>query len=165
MIRKLMMVSMTLAGISFAQAPALSLPRAPSFSPGLVGACGTGLTAQRAVSGFYGCGATVRGHLSFTGPVVRQYESGQVEAVGRMENNLRVGKWQFFNKDGSLSAEITFSNDLYDGDRIEYGSNGQVTMHEIWVAGKREGLQTHYNAQGVASVVEYRNDRPVYASK
>lgn len=158
MIRKLMTFSMVVAGVALAQ---VQVGQAPDFKPGAPLACPTGTKQMNGAGGtLAGCAKLVDGKPVFHGPVVRLYDNGKVEAVGQLQDGLRTGKWQLFTKDGALSAEIEFLNDTYNGRRVEY-SNGKVTLDEVYVAGKREGAQKKFNAQGVATVTEYRGDVPV----
>lgn len=160
MIRKLVMFSMTVAGVALAQAP--SVVRAPEFKAGSPMACPTGSKQLNGAGGtLAGCAKLVDGKPVFHGPVVRLYDNGTVEAVGQLKDGLRTGKWQMFTKDGALTSEIEFLDDRYNGHRIEYGSNGKVLIDELYVAGKREGVQKKYDGQGLATLSEYRDDRLV----
>ncbi len=162
MIRNFLMCSLTMAGVSFAQ----SAVRAPAYSPDQqVGACEGGAARVRSPGGFVGCGTVENGFAKFNGPVVRLFDSGKVEAVGQMKNGLRTGKWQAFSESGALISEVEFLDDNFHGNRIEYGANGQKKFHEVYVHGKREGSQTRFDVNGVATVVQYSKDRPVVASK
>ncbi|PZR17446.1 MAG: hypothetical protein DI536_03745 [Archangium gephyra] len=160
MIRKLMTFSMVVAGVALAQAPGTTV-RAPEYKQGAPLACPTGTRQMNGAGGtLAGCAKLVDGKPVFHGPVVRLYDDGKVEAVGQLQDGLRSGKWQMFTKDGALASEIEFLADSYNGHRIEY-SNGKVVLDELYVAGKREGVQKKFNAQGVATVTEYRGDHPV----
>lgn len=154
MIRKLVMFSMTVAGVALA-APSAT---APAFTPGAM-TC-TGGTHQVMANGgtMSGCAKMVNGKPVFTGPVVRLYDSGKVESLGQMENGQRTGKWVAYTKDGKLSAEIEFLADRLHGRRLEYNAAGQVVLDETWVNGKREGVQKMADAKGVMVISEYRND-------
>lgn len=159
MIRKLMTFSMVVAGVALAQAPAVV--RAPEFKAGTALSCPTGTKQMNGAGGtLVACAKMVNGKPVFHGPAVSLYEPGKVEAVGQMENGLRTGKWQMFTQDGALTSEIEFLEDRYNGHRIEY-TNGKMVLDEVYVAGKREGAQKMFNAQGVATITEYRNDRPL----
>lgn len=156
------LVSMTLS--SMASAQAASVERAPSYKASSVLGCAAGTKQVGAPTGGMSAMACVKmgaeGSRVFHGPLVSFYNSGKVEAVGQMSEGYRTGKWVAFDEQGNKVSEVEFLKGEYHGRRIEF-SAGQVKLEENWVNGKREGAQKTFDAQGTATVVEYRADRPV----
>lgn len=44
----------------------------------------------------------------FTGDYASTYSNGNKKAVGRLEQNQRVGEWEFYGQDGKLAAKINY---------------------------------------------------------
>lgn len=159
MTRMILGLSVVVAGVALAQAPAVT--KAPTFKPGTALSCPAGTKQMNGAGGtLAGCAKVVDGKPVFHGPVVRLYDSGKVEAVGQLQEGLRTGKWQMFTEAGALTSEIEFADDRFHGKRIEYGADGKVVLEENYVSGKRQGLQKTF-VKGVATVIEFKDDRPV----
>jgi hypothetical protein len=162
MMKKMLMGSMVLASIAFAQAP---LERAPTFKASSVLGCPAGTKQVGAPTG--GMSAMVcmkfaaNGLRVFHGPMVSFYNSGKVEAVGQMDEGMRTGKWVFFDETGRKTGETEFAHGEYHGRRVEFLADGKLKFEENWVNGKRQGVQKQFDANGVATLTEYRDDRPV----
>lgn len=97
----------------------------------------------------------------FHGPMVSFFTSGEVEAMGSMEEGLRVGTWRFFEPGGRRVGETDFLKGEYHGRRLEFQASGALKFEENWVNGKRQGPQKSFDAAGRATITEYRDDRPV----
>lgn len=103
----------------------------------------------------------VLGLRVFHGPMIALYANGNVEAVGQNEEGLRSGKWVFFDETGRKTGETEFARGEYHGRRVEFLADGKLKFEENWVNGKRQGVQKQFDANGVATLTEYRDDRPV----
>ncbi len=163
MMRKFVLFSMTMAGAAFAQAP--SLEKAPTFKAGTVLGCPAGTKQVGAPTGGMAAMACMKfaadGLRLFHGPMVSFYNNGKTEAVGQMEEGFRTGKWSFFDQAGNKLGETEFLKGEYHGRRVEFAANGKLKFEETWVNGKRQGPQKAFDANGVATITEYRDDRPV----
>ncbi len=162
MTRKMLIAQILVAGFAFAQAP--TLMKAPIIKAGHMLACPAGTKQVGGVNTNLGSVACMKfattGLRLFHGPMISFYASGKVEAIGQAEEGFRSGKWSFFDEAGNLAGETEFLHGDYHGRRVEY-SNGKITIDENWVNGKRQGPQKRFDAAGVVTVTEYRDDRPV----
>lgn len=166
MIRKMLMAQIVVGAVAFAQAPAGSpvLEKAPVVKVGHQLACPAGTKQVGGVNtnlGAIGCMKFATSGLRlFHGPMIALYGNGRVEAVGQSEEGFRIGKWTFFDEAGNKVGETEFLGGNYHGRRVEF-VNGKIVRSENWVNGKRQGPQTAFDAAGVATITEYRDDRPV----
>jgi|GEM_PF-4732384 len=46
----------------------------------------------------------------YTGNYVSSYSNGNKKAIGRLEQNQRVGNWEFYSEDGTLAAKIDYQS-------------------------------------------------------
>ncbi len=163
MIRKFFLFSMTMAGVALAQAPAME--KAPTFKANSMLGCPAGTRQVGAPTGGMSAMACMKfaspGLRLFHGPMVSFYSSGKVEAVGQMDEGFRTGKWSFYDDKGTKVGETEFLHGDYNGRRFEFQANGKLKLDETWVNGKRQGPQQAFDANGVATITEYRDDRPV----
>lgn len=167
MIKKMMMLQVVMAGIALAQTPA-QLPtreKAPLIGVQYKLACPAGtkqIGGPRSDFGAYAClKGTVDGMRLMTGPMVSFDNAGKVVAIGQMEDNFRTGTWKFFDADGKLIGTTSFTHGEYNGLRVEYQADGTLKFEEHWVNGKRQGPQKAFDTAGLATITEYRDDRPV----
>ncbi|MFO0599139.1 MAG: hypothetical protein U0228_27770 [Myxococcaceae bacterium] len=163
MIRKLMLAQFAFAAVALAQAPALE--KAPVIKPNHMLACPAGTKQVGGPKTNLGALACMKfaasGLRLFHGPMISFYGSGKVEAVGQSEEGFRTGKWSFFDEAGNKVGETEFLHGDYHGRRAEFTVDGKLKLEENWVNGKRQGPQKSFDAQGVPTVTEYRDDRPV----
>ncbi len=163
MIRKLMIAQLLTGAVALAQAP--SLEKAPLIKNGHMLACPDGtrqVGGPKTNLGAYACMKFATSGLRlFHGPMISFYASGKVEAVGQSEEGFRTGKWTFFDEAGNKVGETEFLRGDYHGRRVEFTPAGQMKLEETWVNGKRQGPQKAFDAQGVPTITEYRDDRPV----
>lgn len=47
-----------------------------------------------------------------SGQYIEYHRNGQISAVGKIENEKRVGKWEYYNEDGSLKAQGNYKKGL-----------------------------------------------------
>lgn len=163
MIRKMLTAQFLLGAVAFAQAPALE--KAPLIKPNHTLACPAGtkqVGGPRTNLGAIGCMKfATTGLRLFHGPMISFYGSGKVEAVGQSEEGFRTGKWTFFDEAGNKAGETDFLKGDYHGRRVEFLPDGKLKFEENWVNGKRQGPQKNFDAAGLATITEYRDDRPV----
>ncbi len=101
------------------------------------------------------------GSREFHGPYVSFRKDGTKEAEGQYENGWRTGKWVFFDQTGFQYGETNFTRGDYDGVRWERLPNGQKKFEENWVMGKRQGTQKSWDAKGILTAVEFKDDHAV----
>jgi len=169
MIRKMMMMQFAVAGLALAQAPAqlptLALEKAPVVGAGYKLACPAGtrqIGGPKSDFGAYAClKSTVDGMRIMQGPMISFDNAGKVVAIGTMEESFRTGTWKFFDAAGNLTGTTSFLKGEYNGLRVEYQADGKLKFEENWVNGQRQGPQKTFDRAGLATITEYRNDRPV----
>lgn len=163
MIRKLMLSQLAVAAVALAQ-PA-PVERAPTIKQNHQLACPTGTKQIGGLKSGMSALACMKfasdGLRLFHGPMISLYGSGKVEAVGQNEEGFRSGKWTFFDEAGNKVGETEFLRGDYHGRRVEFTADGKLKFEEHWVNGKRQGPQKAFDANGVATITEYRDDRPV----
>lgn len=162
MLQKMMLIQSVLAVSAFAQVP---VEQAPVISQGHQLACPAGthqVGGVRSSMAKLTCTkTTVDGSRVFHGPMISFYASGRVEAVGQNTEGFRSGTWSFFDEAGHKVGETEFLRGEFHGRRVELGAEGRVLREEQWLNGKRQGLQKSFDGAGVATLTEYRDDRPV----
>jgi hypothetical protein len=168
--RIMLLASLTLGSMAVAESPApASVEHAPVIKVGHKLACPQGARQVGGVGtnlGMVGCLLNVvEGNRVFHGPMISLFASGKVEAVGQAEQGFRTGKWTIFTEAGVKYAEIEFLRGDFHGRRAEFYPNGQLKVDEQWVMGKRQGLQRSFDASGTMTSVEYKDDRPVTATR
>ncbi|MCC6335994.1 MAG: hypothetical protein IT380_18640 [Myxococcales bacterium] len=156
------LLSITVASVALAQAVAVE--RAPLIKADHKLACPAG---TRQVGGLksnlqlVACMKLgVEGQRQFHGPMISLYASGKVEAVGQTEEGFRTGKWAFFDEQGVKTGETEFLKGDFNGRRVFFNADGSLKSEENWVKGMRQGQQKTF-LNGVATVTEYKDDRPV----
>lgn len=163
MIRKLMIAQFAFAAVALAQAPVLE--KAPVIKPNHQLGCPAGTRQVGGAKTNMGALTCMKfatdGLRLFHGPMVSFYGSGKVEAVGQNEEGFRSGKWSFFDEAGNKVGETEFLKGDYHGRRVEFTVDGKMKFEEFWVNGKRQGPQKTFDANGVPTITEYRDDRPV----
>ncbi len=167
MIRKMLAAQALFAAVSLAQVAAPE--KAPLIKPSHPLACPAGTSqvgGPRTNLGALACMKfSADGLRLFHGPMISFYPSGKVEAVGQSDEGFRSGKWAFFDENGNKRGETEFLKGNYHGRRVELTAEGKLTLEENWVHGRRQGLQKTFDAAGVPTVTEYKDDRPVTAAR
>lgn len=173
MIRKMMLTQFAVAGLALAQTATVAIPapgtpsleKAPVIGAGYKISCAAGtrqIGGPRTDLGAYAClKATSDGMRIMHGPMISFDNDGHVVAVGQMDEGFRTGTWKFFDAQGRLIGVTGFAKGEYHGVRVEYVADGKLKFEENWVNGKRQGPQKNFDAAGVATITEYRDDRPV----
>lgn len=163
MIREMMMVQLAVVAVAMAQAP--TLEKAPVIKPNHALSCPAGTKQVGGPTTNMGALACMKfattGLRLFHGPMISFYGSGKVEAIGQTDEGFRSGKWAFFDEAGNKVGETEFLKGDYHGRRVEFRADGTLKFEEMWVNGKRQGPQKTFDQLGVATITEYRDDRPV----
>ncbi|MEG9328044.1 tetratricopeptide repeat protein [Salinimicrobium catena] len=88
------------------------------------------------------------------------YESFQLDGIGKSENGLMRGKWKFFREDGSLSGEGSFDqNGNRTGEWKWYGVKGELIEYAFYEEGKLVGENRRFFENGKPNyVAHFEND-------
>ncbi len=87
------------------------------------------------------------------GPWKEYHESGELAAKGSYKNNMRVGKWVFYHRNGKIEQEGTFnSKGIPDGEWKYYYESGNLLKAETLVNGENDDTYTEYSDSGVVIV-------------
>ncbi|GAA3600135.1 hypothetical protein Q4Q39_11905 [Flavivirga amylovorans] len=112
--------------------------------------------------------------------VVYNYYNGYTEAIGEMKDNISIGNWQFYNKNGQLSSygeynekgeEIgkwtwlylngkiketaVYENGVLNGENFQYHKNGKPYIVANYSKGKLNGEYKYYNDKGALIQKKY----------
>ncbi|MCC7303369.1 MAG: hypothetical protein IT233_12070 [Bacteroidia bacterium] len=90
------------------------------------------------------------------------YENNNLEATGdQTENGLYQGYWEFFAKDGYMTACGSFNAaGEKEGKWTWYHFNGKLSEETNFVNGKKEGVTVLFHENGVVSArISYKNDK------
>lgn len=165
MLRRMLMMQFAVAGLALAQLPSPALEKAPVVGAGYTVACPAGTRqfgGPRSDFGAYACmKVTADGMRVLQGPMISFDNAGHVVAIGTMEESFRTGTWKFFDAGGNLTGTTGFRKGEYHGLRVEHDANGALKFEEHWVNGKRQGPQKSFDTGGLATITDYRDDRPV----
>lgn len=86
------------------------------------------------------------------------YPDGKLRAKGVFKCNVLSGKYTFFRKDGSLSSEFNYNNDVKDGKCVIYNSNGKLKKEGSYEFGEMTGFWKYYNYDGILIKSGYFNE-------
>lgn len=76
------------------------------------------------------------------------YETGEIKAKGKYQNNVATGEWIYFYPDGKIEQKGKYRKGKFDGKWLWYYPNNQLWREENYELGKEEGLFTEYNDTG-----------------
>jgi len=65
------------------------------------------------------------------------YENGQLEYIGRYQNDVEHGEWLYYYEDGTLKYKQQWANGLEDGIHYDYAPDGQVYRELHFVKGQK----------------------------
>jgi antitoxin component YwqK of YwqJK toxin-antitoxin module len=68
------------------------------------------------------------------------------------------GVYQQYNKNGKLTYQCYYENDLYHGLRQTWGANGLLDYQLEFVHGKQQGVQQHWYEDGTLSYYDFAYD-------
>lgn len=105
--------------------------------------------------------------------IVYNYYQGHVQAVGKMDNEKLIGKWEFYNGNGQLTSHGTYDkngnsigkwvwlynnenaqettiykNDLLNGENLQFHENGKPYIITNYKNDKLDGEYKYYNDKG-----------------
>ncbi|MBX3432329.1 MAG: toxin-antitoxin system YwqK family antitoxin [Pirellulales bacterium] len=90
------------------------------------------------------------------------YDDGKTpKIVQSWKDNKLTGERRTFHPNGKVNQESHFVDGLLDGMVVEHDPSGRKTAEANFKAGKREGKFTQWAPDGTATVVNYRDDKPV----
>lgn len=163
MIRTMTFASMAVASLALAQP--VTMEKAPTIKPNHMLSCPTGTKQVGGAKSGMGALTCMKfaadGLRLFHGPMISFYGDGKVEAIGQNEEGFRSGKWVFFDQQGNKVGETEFLKGDYHGRRVELTVDGKLKTEQFWVNGKRQGTQKTFDANGVPTLTEFKDDRPV----
>ncbi len=64
------------------------------------------------------------------------FQSGEVEAEGKMVNGSREGEWKWYHENGKLSSSVNLKNDKKEGKQLFYNENGDKVREETYKDGE-----------------------------
>ncbi len=76
------------------------------------------------------------------------YETGEIKAKGRYQNNQRVGEWVYYFIKGNIEQKGSFKKNKYNGKWVWYNENRNIRREEYYEDGKEEGEFVEYNDTG-----------------
>ncbi len=77
-------------------------------------------------------------------------ENGKRLSQGTMKGKKRIGKWEFFHKDGTtLLSEEEYVNGVLDGIKTTYYANKVVTKTSQYKNGIQEGKEKYFSPEGI----------------
>lgn len=80
--------------------------------------------------------------------VVFWYESGKIEAEGRVKNGELDGTWSFWTEDGRLDHTGQYKEGLSDGLWIWFNTQGKIGRTGQYIRGLEEGVWKTYHENG-----------------
>ena len=102
------------------------------------------------------------GEPQLHGPYVDFYPNGQKQSEGQYLDGYRVGRWTFWNANGSKSGSTDFSGGNYHGEKVQYFPNGTPRSIEQYANGKRHGLVQEFSEDGkMIRKIQYVDDKQV----
>ena len=112
--------------------------------------------------------------------VVYHYYNGYTQAIGKMNNDVSIGKWKFYNSKGQLSSEgeyndagesqgqwtwyhkngtiretAIYKNDMLNGENIRYHENGKLYTKATLKNDELDGEYRVYNDKGALTQKKY----------
>jgi uncharacterized protein len=77
------------------------------------------------------------------------YADGGIQSEGLYENDMRSGKWKFYDRYGNLSASESYENGMLSDTAYGYYPNGQVKYVKYYEFDELNGIYLEYNIFGV----------------
>ncbi|RZK49052.1 MAG: hypothetical protein EOO99_07905 [Pedobacter sp.] len=78
----------------------------------------------------------------------KRYKAGKLYLKGNYVNNNKEGLWHYFDSDGRLSEEVSYSNSIYHGNRTTFWPNEKIKRIERYVNGYLHGPSNLYHQNG-----------------
>lgn len=90
--------------------------------------------------------------------LVRYWPNGMVQSKGFLKQSWNDGLWEFFDEEGKIYSEITYTDGLIDGDVKRYYSSGLVRTYS-YIKNKREGESFLFDSSGrIFNLSSWQND-------
>lgn len=83
-------------------------------------------------------------------------DNEKVGFTGKIENDLKQGKWEDYFKNGKLAEIKYYKNDSLNGRRIVYTIDGDTILVENYKMGVKIGLHKFYSG-GKLNLIEFRD--------
>jgi antitoxin component YwqK of YwqJK toxin-antitoxin module len=64
------------------------------------------------------------------------YPNGKLDYVGRFENGMEQGEWNYYYEDGTRKFTENWDKGLEDGVQIEYAPDGQIYLEKYYEKGQ-----------------------------
>lgn len=86
------------------------------------------------------------------------YPDGNVNVSGSYKGKHKQGKWLYFNTDKSVLSEENYHDDLLNGLKKVYFSNGNIAEEKYYIGGVLNGERKMFYENGEIQAVEhYKN--------
>lgn len=76
---------------------------------------------------------------------VAHYPNGNKRSEGVYEEDVRVGKWTYYDKKGNIESVESYENGYLTDTIYDYFANGKVKVLSVYNYGERDGLYLKYN--------------------
>ena len=94
-----------------------------------------------------------------TADITSNYPNGKPAIHLKLVKGIKQDKFAIYNSNGKPEYEAMYKNDLLNGSRIEYYSNGNIYKKELFVNNDYEGVQEYYKEDGKPWLkATYKND-------
>lgn len=80
--------------------------------------------------------------------IVEYHPNKLIKEKGKVDENGKQGKWQFYSEEGLIFMEVEYRNNIEHGLSTRYFSNGQVAIRSNYSDGKLDGYGTEYYENG-----------------
>ncbi|HLP56297.1 MAG TPA: tetratricopeptide repeat protein [Fluviicola sp.] len=80
---------------------------------------------------------------------ILNYPNGRLNAKGLIKDDVREGKWNYFDQYGNPASSMTYKNGLVTDTLTRYFSNGQVQSICLYENDVPNGLYLEYNESGI----------------
>jgi len=75
-------------------------------------------------------------------------ENYTLHAKGKMHDNMKEGRWEFYYANGQLQMEAVYKNDIAEGAYNSYRETGIPYFRGFYINGRRAGIWEFYDAKG-----------------
>ncbi|TDE03587.1 toxin-antitoxin system YwqK family antitoxin [Flavobacterium hiemivividum] len=88
--------------------------------------------------------------LTFTSCTIQKdfYQNGNLEAKGKITQDIKHGKWKYFYKNGNLHQIGKYSNGMKTGEWKMFHTNGNLEAIGTFIEGVRVGVWKSYHNSG-----------------
>ena len=83
------------------------------------------------------------------------YESGQIESIGNIEDNIRHGEWKWYHKNGQLMSIEKYENGVFKNGKFWNEQGDSTTINEIAVLPEYTKRETNGFAKFISKNLRY----------